>query len=204
MSTKKARGTRSRVRAGTAGDARAAVHAGGAPPRAGAGKASGAVEAVAAVAATGLALGFYVWMLGGPGPMENVELRPSGFDPFAGLPAALGMGIAAAALAILTLSSVAPLRARRSAIVLASAGLYLAAGSPAIGRAALVLAPLVMAAHLAWTEIGKPRALPGPILAVLHVGTFVSACGFFHDWARYAGAWAAFVANLGALRTLLL
>jgi hypothetical protein len=28
--------------------------------------------------------------------------------------------------------------------------------------------------------------------------------GFFHDWARYAAAWEAFVRNLSALRTLLL
>lgn len=156
------------------------------------------------MAAIALALGFYFWTLGAPKPMENVELRAAGFDPFAGLPLALGLGIGAGVLAGILLSAWAPLRARRGAVALAAAGLYLAAGSPAIGKAALVLAPLAVAAELGWLEATKPRALSGSFLVALHAGAFVSALGFFHDWARYASGWGAFVKNAAALRALLL
>jgi hypothetical protein len=160
-------------------------------------------DAIASTAAMALAFGFYVWMLGGPQAMENIGLPPPGFEFFAGLPAALAAGAVVAVL-IAAILSAAPLAGRRGVVALAAAGLYLSAAVPAIGRIALVLGPLAMAAELGWLELKKPAAFTRSLLVALHAGAFVSALGFFHDWARYAHSWRAFVRNVSALGSLLL
>jgi len=159
---------------------------------------------ILAIASTALALGFYLWALAGHEPMSNTEMRVSGFEPLAGLATALGGGVAAAVVLGIVLYAFAPLRSRLGAVALAAAGFYLSAGAPAIGRAAIVIAPLAVVAELLWLELRKPRALPGSFLLALHAGAFVSALGFFHDWPRYAAGWKGFVSNLSALVKLLL
>ena len=156
-----------------------------------------------AIAATALALGFYFWTVSGPMPMPNTEMHIQDLPLFTGLPTALGCGLAAAALLGLAMYAITPLRARRSGVVLAAAGLYLSAGLPAIGNAAILLAPVGVGA-LGWIELRKPRPLSGSFLLALHAGAFVSALGFYHDWARYAYGWQFFVSNLSALGKLLL
>jgi hypothetical protein len=159
---------------------------------------------ILAIASTALALGFYLWALAGHEPMSNKEMRVSGFEPLAGLATALGGGVAAAAVLGIVLSAFAPLRSRRAAVALAAAWFYLSAGAPALGRAAIVIAPLAVVAHLVWLELRKPRAMTGSFLLALHAGAFVSALGFFHDWRRYAAGWKGFVSNVSALVKLLL
>jgi hypothetical protein len=160
-------------------------------------------SSAAIVAALALALGVYVWTVRRPEPFGNIGVPPQGFRFFPGLPAALGIGLLIAIVIVLVVSAVPALRVRRAGIVLAAAGLYLSAGFPALGKTAFLIAPLAVAGWLVWIEIRKPRAVDASWVLALHAGAFVSALGFYHDWARYAFGWRFALSNAAAVFKLI-
>jgi len=160
-------------------------------------------SSAAMTTALALAVGLYVWTLRRPEPFGNIGLPPEGFRFFPGLPAALGIGLVFAIVIVLLVSAVPALRVRRAGIALAAAGLYLSAGFPALGRTALLIAPIAVAGWLVWIETRKPRAVDASWVLALHAGAFVSALGFYHDWSRYAYGWRFCLDNAAALFKLL-
>jgi hypothetical protein len=156
-----------------------------------------------AASALALAIGFYVWVIGGPVPIEAAAAKGSEQpDPLAGLPLALVIGVVAGVVIAALGTSLSAARPWLGRIVLASGALYLGASCAALGGGGLVLAGAAAAAALAAFAVRREEIEVDGVVLALHAGMFGAALCLFHEWPRFAAGWEPFRQNLAALGAL--